>query len=117
MKYHLLNLLLIFSFSSFGQMAERAEDVSPLLIGEMIPSIKVHSLQNEEVMTADLFQKKPTILLFYRGGWCPYCNAHLSAVGEVTAEIKALGYQILAVSPDSPEKLRQSVEKQNLDFG
>lgn len=115
MKYYLLILLLI-SFSSFSQVAETAEDISPLLIGEVIPSVKVYSMQNEEVLTTELFKEKPTVLLFYRGGWCPYCNAHLSAVGELTEEVEALGYQIVAVSPDSPENLKKSMEEQRLNY-
>lgn len=116
MKNFLFTLLLMFSVSSFSQVAETAEDISPLLIGEKIPSTKVLSMENEKVLTADLFKEKPTVLLFYRGGWCPYCNAHLAAVGEITEEIEAMGYQILAVSPDSPENLKKSLVDQQLDY-
>lgn len=99
-----------------AQVAERAEDISPLLIGETIPPTGLYSMENKKILSDELFKEKPTVLLFYRGGWCPYCNAHLAAVGQITREIKALGYQILAVSPDSPEKLRESVEQQDLDY-
>lgn len=116
MKYYFLIILFAFSLPSFAQMAETAEDISPLLIGEKIPPTNLLSMENEKVLTADLFKEKPTVLLFYRGGWCPYCNAHLSAVGEITEEIKGLGYQILAVSPDSPENLNKSMEDQQLDY-
>ncbi|ULT24851.1 redoxin domain-containing protein [Sphingobacterium sp. E70] len=27
--------------------------------------------------------QKPTILVFYRGGWCPYCNLQLSGLQEI----------------------------------
>lgn len=116
MKYYFPALFFLFSFSSFAQVAETAEDISPLLIGEKIPPTQVSSMESKEVLTADLFKEKPTVLLFYRGGWCPYCNAHLAAVGEITEEIQDLGYQILAVSPDSPENLNKSMEDQQLDY-
>lgn len=111
-----LTAFLFLSFLSSAQVAEKAEDVSPLLIGENIPVTAVLSLENEKTSTAAIFKAKPTVLLFYRGGWCPYCNAHLSAVGEITEEIEKMGYQIVAVSPDSPEKLKESAREQNLDY-
>lgn len=116
MKYNALIVFLLISVSSVAQVAEKAEDISPLLIGETIPSIKLTTVENKNVLTSDLFKNGPTVLLFYRGGWCPYCNAHLAAVGELSEEIRDLGYQIVAVSPDSPEKLMESLEKQDLDY-
>lgn len=116
MKTILYCLLLVTSYSASGQVAEKAEDISPLLIGEAIPSTELYSAENQKIISGELFKNKPSVLLFYRGGWCPYCNAHLAAVGELTKEIEELRYQILAVSPDSPEMLKESVEKQKLDY-
>jgi peroxiredoxin len=116
MKISLFFWSFLITVSAFGQIAERAEDVSPLLIGEAIPAIQLKSIDNKEISTQELFMEKPSVLLFYRGGWCPYCNAHLAAVGEISEKITALGYQIIAISPDSPEKLGHSIEKQDLDY-
>lgn len=115
-KYNALIVFLLISVTSLAQVAEKAEDISPLLIGETVPTMKVTTVENKIVLTSDLFKKAPTVLLFYRGGWCPYCNAHLAAVGELSEEIRDLGYQIVAVSPDSPDKLMESLEKQDLDY-
>lgn len=101
---------------SIAQVAENTEDISPLLIGEKIPAINVTKANNESVALHDVLKEKPTVMLFYRGGWCPYCNKHLSAVGEIEKEINALGYQVIAFSPDSPEKLNVSAEKEKLGY-
>jgi len=53
---------------------------------------------------------------FYRGGWCPYCNIHLSEIQEVESEILKLGYQIVAISPDSYKNLDISGEKNKLNY-
>lgn len=111
----LLNLFFI-SLSSFAQIADTPEEISPLLIGEKIPEISITAINGEVKNLTDVIAEKPTVLLFYRGGWCPYCNAHLSAVGELSEEIQKLNYQVIAVSPDSPEKLRESMEEQKLDY-
>lgn len=116
-KVYIVFFLLYTSvFTSFAQIAEKDTDVSPLLIGEKIPNIEVTSIHDKKVPLATTLSKKPSVLLFYRGGWCPFCNRHLSAVGEIEDEIKALGYQIIAFSPDSPEKLKASKEKGQLGY-
>lgn len=116
MKTHYFILLLLISVSTFAQVAETPEEISPLLIGEKVPDTEVTSSDNTRTSLSDIVKKKPTLLLFYRGGWCPFCNAHLAEIGEVTAQINEMGYQIVAISPDSPEKLKESQAKQELEY-
>lgn len=116
MKNSIFIVLTFLSFSTFAQIAETAEEVCPLLIGEKVPDTDITSAEGEIIRLTELVKNKPSILLFYRGGWCPFCNAHLAEVGEITTEIKNLGYQIIAVSPDSPENLQASLEEQDLDY-
>jgi len=66
--------------------------------------------------TENIFSNQRTVLIIYRGGWCPYCNRHLSAVGQAEKDILELGYQVVAVSPDSPEDLKATIEKQELNY-
>ena len=75
MKKFLFILLAISGISS-AQIAEKAEDISPLLIGEKIPKQDLISVDNKAVSTSEIFSKK-TVLIIYRGGWCPYCNSQL----------------------------------------
>ncbi|MEX0995592.1 MAG: peroxiredoxin-like family protein [Flavobacteriaceae bacterium] len=116
MKINILLIALIFSTTTFAQIADQAEGISPLLIGEKVPATEIESINNQKTTLIDLAKNKPTVLLFYRGGWCPYCNAHLAAVGEITDEINKLGYQIVGISPDAPQKLAESLDKQNLSY-
>ena len=60
--------------------------------------------------------KKPTILVFYRGGWCPYCSSHLSDLYSIEKELLDLGYQIAAVSIDKPEKLKETLDKTKINY-
>lgn len=93
-----------------------ATDIAPLLIGEKIPDITLKTSENADVQLSDLLKKKKTVLVFYRGGWCPYCNAHLQALAEAEKQILDLGYQIIAVSPDSPENLKITEEKDKVKY-
>ena len=110
-------LALTFStLAVYAQLPEKAEDISPLLIGEKIPETQVLTIDGKSVSTSDLFKAGKTIVIFYRGGWCPYCNTHLSEVGQIESELRALGYTIIAISPDAPENLKKSVDKNKLTY-
>lgn len=102
--------------NGLAQVPDRAEDVSPLLISEQIPEVEITSLDGNSISIMDVVKEKRSIVVFYRGGWCPYCNKHLSAIGEAKEEILDLGYQIIAISPDSPAELKKSVEKNELSY-
>ena len=56
--------------NSFSQLAEEAEDISPLLISEKVPAVSITSIEGEKELLTDIVNKKPSILIFYRGGWC-----------------------------------------------
>lgn len=119
MKNALVSLSFLFFsvvLSAQTELPKTAVEISPLLIGEKIPNLTLKSAENTDVNLSDLFANKKTILVFYRGGWCPYCNIHLAALGESEKELLNLGYQIVAVSPDSPMKLKVTDEKNKLNY-
>ncbi|UMB60435.1 AhpC/TSA family protein [Lutibacter sp. A80] len=115
-QFILLALIAVIGFQSQAQVAEKAEDISPLLIGEVIPDILLKSEDASEYSTSSILSEKPTIMLFYRGGWCPYCNAHLAEIQEAENEIMELGYQIVAISPDKPENLKITDDKNKINY-
>jgi len=109
--------LLFFSFVSLSnaQIADTAENISPLLIGEKIPNVPLQDANGKTIATNEILNKK-TVLIVYRGGWCPYCNSQLSDMQEIEKEIIDLGYQIVAVSPDAPKFLKATLEKEKLNY-
>ncbi len=44
----------------------------------------------------------PTIIVFYRGHWCPYCRRYLSKVQLHQEQFAGLGAAIVAISPEPP---------------
>jgi peroxiredoxin len=115
MKKTLTALFLVLSLLTYSQIADKAENISPLLIGEQIPDIVVYDVSGKPIQTKTIFDKK-TVLVVYRGGWCPYCNAQLADLQELESDILALGYQIVAISPDAPRFLQQTVEDEKLNY-
>ena len=61
-------------------------------------------------------REQPTLLIFYRGGWYPYCNRHLAALLEIEEDLLELGFQIIAVSPDQPAALQPTIAKNELNY-
>lgn len=108
--------MVFLALSVSAQIAKKAEDVSPLLIGETVTDAVLKSVDSADQSFLSILSDKPTVVLFYRGGWCPYCNAHLSDIQDAEGEILELGYQIIAISPDSPENLKASDEKNDLNY-
>lgn len=78
----------------------------PLGVGDTIPAGHLKSETDRDVDLRSLVAEAPTVLIFYRGGWCPYCRRHLADLAEVVPALDEAGFRILAISPDQPSKLR-----------
>ncbi|HBK57203.1 MAG TPA: hypothetical protein DDZ76_13100 [Xanthomonadales bacterium] len=96
-------------------VAETAEQVTPLLPGRTVPEARVRDRDGAEIALASVVSG-PTVVVFYRGGWCPFCNLQLADLRLIHPELKSLGYSLVAVSPDSPEKLNETLGKTELDY-
>ncbi|MCG7571765.1 AhpC/TSA family protein [Pseudoalteromonas sp. CNC9-20] len=105
-------ILLLFSgvasAAVITNISESAESVSPLLPGLSVPDVTLKDTQGQPVALKQLLANKPTVLVVYRGGWCPYCSKQLKNIQNIEQQIAEMGLQIIAVSPDSPAKLAQS---------
>lgn len=96
--------------------APSASEVNPVLTGTMVPDVSLTSTEGERLQLRQLIADNPTVLIFYRGGWCPYCNRHMAQLQEAHSQLNELGYQILAVSPDKPEYLQASKQEKDLSY-
>ena len=92
------------------------ETLQPLMIGTEIPDLTLQTAAGESVNLRTAAKEQPLVLIFYRGGWCPYCSLHLGQLQEVDPPLRELGYRIIAVSPDRPQELGKSIEKEKLAY-
>ncbi len=100
MPHRLLAMFIVLlSFQVNAQVADTPENICPILISETLPSIEVYAKDNKAHDIRKLITQ-PTVLIFYRGGWCPYCTRHLSELVEIEDKIASLGYQVIAISPE-----------------
>lgn len=118
----LFALILVVFGTSFSFAAEKsevpllAEDVCPMMVGEKIPDLTLMDINGKEFKLKKAFKKKPTLLIFYRGSWCPYCNTHLADLRKIEDQLVKMGVQIIAISPDLPAFLKETVEKNKLGY-
>ncbi|WP_345992695.1 peroxiredoxin-like family protein [Chryseobacterium sp. Chry.R1] len=102
--------------SSSYTIPQKPEDISPLLNGEKIPVATLPDANGKRFDLNAAVSQKPTVLIFYRGGWCPYCSKQLSGLQEIAPDLEKTGYQIIAISTDQPEGLMQSATKEKLSY-
>lgn len=99
---------LISIYNLNAEVPNSPDKVAPLEIGSSIPEVTVLTTAGKPVQLDKLTKDTPSVLIFYRGGWCPYCTRHLAALGEIESELKSRGYQILALSADNAEHANQT---------
>lgn len=96
---------------------ESAKEVKPLAVGEMVPVAAIIKQADGEAITlGEALGGKKSVVIFYRGGWCPYCNAHLAELAKIQPQLTAGGVQLLALSPDSPETSAKHAEERPLPY-
>jgi peroxiredoxin len=108
--------LIVNFFFLQAQIPEKPEDISPMLIGEILPNSSLMDQNGEIINFNDIIKEKPTVLVFYRGGWCPYCNLQLSGLVNSEEEIIKLGYQIVAISPDDYKNITPTINEGKVKY-
>lgn len=102
-----------------AQMIERlrSEGITPgVEIGEQAPRFVLPDALGGRVSLEDRLDAGPVVLSFYRGAWCPICNAELEGLKEALPQIKALGASLIAVSPEAPDASQPMVQRLGLQF-
>ena len=55
-------------------------------------------------------------MIFYRGGWCPYCNTQLSDLHTVEPKLRTRGFEIVFLSTDQPKLLYSSLKATDIHY-
>ncbi len=95
---------------------ESAEMVRPLTVGAAVPDMTLSTPDGTPFAPLTEAAKQPLVMVFYRGGWCPYCTRHLAELGQIEGELRDMGLRIVAVSPDRPEVLAESMNSHELTY-
>ena len=89
---------------------------SALQVGDAVPDLALPDALGRPVRLAELWRDGPLIVVFYRGGWCPYCNLELRAWQKVLPQVHAAGARLAAISPQTPDNSLSTAQKNELAF-
>ena len=96
----------------YAALPATAEETTPLKSGDRAPTFTVSTVENQPFVFDPDKLERPTILISFRGGWCPYCNMHLSELRTAMPALKESGFDILFLSNDRPELLYSSLQRE-----
>ena len=95
---------------------DEASQVQPLLPGMKAPIFEVLTVESQPLVFDPDNMDKPLVLSFFRGGWCPYCNLHLSEIRNAESELKTMGFDIWFISIDQPSVLYDSLDQPDIGY-
>ncbi|WP_294567704.1 peroxiredoxin-like family protein [uncultured Arthrobacter sp.] len=90
---------------------------STLVAGDPFPEGNLLTAQGEPTTFAQAVGGKASVVVFYRGAWCPVCNLALRTYNEtLSAPLRDLGVELVAISPQKPDGSLTMKEKNQLEF-
>lgn len=101
------------------QAALRENGVPSTALGEgdTAPDADLLTVDSESTSFSAALAGIPSVVVFYRGAWCPYCNITLrSYQQDLVPALRERGAQLIAVSPQTPDGSAQSVTNGSLEF-
>ena len=84
--------------------------------GDPFPELSVTVPGGRSVGVPETFDGHFGVMLFYRGSWCPYCNAQLRAFQRSNAALADAGVQVAAMSVDNEATTADLIAKHGLTF-
>lgn len=90
--------------------------MSRLQRGDQFPTMTIQPVGGAPVDLPDALAGSYGVVLFYRGSWCPYCNAQLRAFQRAEKSLTELGIKVVALSVDDESTTADLVAKHHLAF-
>lgn len=84
--------------------------------GDPFPALTVAKAGGGSITLPDDLAGGFGVVLFYRGSWCPYCNAQLRAFERATESLAEVGAKVVALSVDDEATTTELVAKHGLTF-
>jgi peroxiredoxin len=85
--------------------------------GATLPDGQLLDAAGQPTSLAETLAGKPAVIVFYRGGWCPYCNIALRTYqAQLVPALDERGISLIAVSPQTPDGSLSTKEAKELTF-
>ena len=102
---------------SIQNLLDQGIPADSIRAGDVLEPFTLDDATGTRVGLEEIVESGPAIIVFYRGGWCPYCNLALRTYQEeLLPHLDAVGVRLVAISPQSPDESLSTVEKARLEF-
>jgi peroxiredoxin len=86
------------------------------MVGDEAPAFELRDGTGKTVSSSALLSKGPLVVSFTRGSWCPYCTEEVKALNGAYEQFKALGAELVVISPQTQERAAKQTEAMGLKF-
>ena len=88
-----------------------------VVVGDAIAPFALPDATGKTRTLDELTAQGPAVIVFYRGGWCPYCNLTLRTYQrELLPQLAAHSARLVAISPETPDASLTTQEKNELAY-
>jgi peroxiredoxin len=102
---------------SVQDLLDRGIPANSIKAGDILEEFTLDDATGTPVSMGQIVEHGPAVIVFYRGGWCPYCNLALrNYQQELVPQLDAFGARLVAISPQPPDESLSTVEKAGLEF-
>ena len=106
----ILFMLYNFWYSSLGRLENKI-----LQVGQDIPEFHVNNT-NGNTISSNSFKGSSTILIFFRGNWCPLCMAQIKEVASKYRELSEQGAKVVLIAPQPESHTKKLAAKFDVPF-
>lgn len=101
-----------------GIMSVKATGIetSSKQVGDLAVDGTLANWKGDNVTLSELWSEGPVVMMWYRGGWCPYCNVQLRAMQKQLDAIQGAGAKLVILTPELPEKAKATAEANDLEM-
>jgi peroxiredoxin len=102
---------------SIDDLLAQGISADSIKVGDVLEPFTLLDATSSPVTLDEMVKVGPAVIVFYRGGWCPYCNIALRTYQrELLPQLDGFGARLIAISPQSPDESLSTVEKATLEF-
>lgn len=93
-----------FWYSSFGRRINEK-----LAAGRQLPTFECEDMDGNPTGPEQLLGK-PALYMFFRGNWCPFCQAQVKEITSRYRQLTDRGVEVVLISPQPPDLTRRVAE-------
>jgi peroxiredoxin len=92
-------------------IAERA-----LKTGNPAPAFELEDHNGKVVRSAELLERGPLVICFFRGRWCPFCVGQMEAMNAIVPLLQEFSASLVGISPQTVHQSYLMADQHKLQF-